>query len=62
MYTAKESSDLLPGDLGSTGTALLRSASAGVVRVGVLQLELVGMPIQHNVGVEGLTLVANRLA
>jgi len=25
-------------------------------------LDLVGMPIQHNVGVEGLTLVANRLA
>src|SRR5256886_17368548 len=45
-----------------TDVALLRSASAGVVGVGVLQLELVGMPIQHNVGIEGLTLVANRLA
>ena len=45
-----------------TDIALLRSASAGVVGVGVLQLELVGMPIQHNVGIEGLTLVANRLA
>src|SRR5947207_3878386 len=63
MYRpSKKAGGLLHGDLGSTGTVLLRSASAGVVRVGVLQLELVGMPIQHNVGVEELTLVANRLA
>ena len=62
MYAIKERCGLLPAICAAQGQRFYGAPAQAWYVLEYSSLDLVGMPIQHNVGVEGLTLVANRLA